>query len=291
MFLAALFHRAMEGKSPLASYLELAMRLAESEENIRIQQQISTSIIATVDVMQRLRPETDFALASLLPMLEEQSLRQAATASASDLKRTWFNTFVAIASTEAGLSTMRGLLDGTQHVQGLPMSADLRWMLLINLARHGQPDMDALLVAEGATDDSDFGVKSALTASAARPDRAQKGHWLAELQSPESLTGLARQRAVMAGLFPSSQTSLQFTMLDEILTSLPKLSHTVDPYFMSSYVKLLLQPMCLPESVAMMQKTLDENAVQLDSTALRFLREAHQADAECLALRSAQGSP
>jgi hypothetical protein len=148
-----------------------------------------------------------------------------------------------------------------------------------------------LLAAERATDDSDFGVKNALTADAARPDHAQKVHWLAELQSHETLTGLARQRAVMAGLFPSSQTSLQFTMLDEILASLPMLSHAVDPYFMSSYVQLLLQPMCLPESVAMMQKTLDENAVRLDSTALRFLREAQQADAECLALRSTQGGP
>jgi aminopeptidase N len=291
MFLAALFHRAMKGKIPLSSYLELAMRLAESEENIRMQQQISTSIVATVEMMQRLRPETDFALASLIPALEEQSLRQAATASTGDLKRTWFNTFLAIASTETGLSTLRGLLDGTQHIPGLPLSADLRWKMLISLMRSGQPDADALLAAERATDDSDFGVKNALTADAARPDHAQKAHWLAELQSHETLTGLARQRAVMAGLFPSSQTSLQFTMLDEILASLPMLSHAVDPYFMSSYVQLLLQPMCLPESVAMMQKTLDENAVRLDSTALRFLREAQQADAECLALRSTQGGP
>jgi hypothetical protein len=46
--------------------------------------------------------------------------------------------------------------------------------------------------------------------------------------------------------------------------------------------------MCLPESGALMQKALDEQADQLNSTALRFLREAHQADRECLALRSVQ---
>jgi aminopeptidase N len=145
-----------------------------------------------------------------------------------------------------------------------------------------------LLAAESAADVSDFGAKSKLTALAARPDRTQKQHWLNELQSPESLTGLSRQRAVLAGLFPANQTALQAEMLDEILPSLPLLSNTVDPYFMSSYVSLLLQPMCLPQSVAGMQATLDESAAQLDTTALRFLREAHQADSECLALRRAQ---
>ena len=288
MFLAALFQRAKEGKTPLARYLDHAMRLAEDEENIRVHQQISSSIIATIELMTRLRPETDEALATWLPMLEEQSLLHAAQASASDLKRAWFNTFLGVASSETGLSTIRELLNGTRQIPGLPISADIRWMLLVKLARHGALDIDALLEAELASDDSDFGVKSALTARAARPDKAQKKKWLAELQHPEILTGLSRQRAVMEGMFPPNQTSLQLEMLGGILASLPGLSHTADPYFMSSYVTLLLQPMCVPDSVAMMRNALDENADQLDSTALRFLREAQQADTECLGLRSAQ---
>jgi hypothetical protein len=74
---------------------------------------------------------------------------------------------------------------------------------------------------------------------------ARKEHWLAELQSPESLTGLARQRAVMGGLFPAAQTGLQVGLLDDILAPLPQLSHRVDPYFISSYVSLL-QPSSHP---------------------------------------------
>jgi hypothetical protein len=109
---------------------------------------------------------------------------------------------------------------------------------------------------------------------------------LSELQHPETLTGLARQRAVMAGMFPSNQTALQLELLGQVLDALPELSETTDPYFMSSYAGVLLTPMCFPESGALMQKALDEHADQLNSTALRFLREAHQADRECLALRS-----
>jgi len=288
IFLAALQHRAMQGKTPLATYLEQAVQLAEKEENIRIQQQISSSVMGTVQLMQRLRPETDAALDYWLPLLEEQSLRQAGLASGGDLKRIWFNTFLGVVSSEAGLTAIRELLDGTRNIPGLVLSPDLRWRLLIRLARGGKPDVDALLAAEAAADDSDYGMKSALTAKAARPDSEQKKRWLAELQKPESLTGLARQRAVMSGMFPPGQEALHLSLLEEILQSLPRLSHRVDPYFMSSYVGYLLQPVCRPESVAMMQKTLDEHADELDSTALRFLREAHQADADCLALRQVQ---
>ncbi len=288
MFLSALYHAAMEGRTPLASYLEKAMQLAKQEGNIRIQQQISNSVIATVHLMQRLRPETDEALATWLPVLEKQSLHQAINASTGDLKRIGFNTFLNIASTENALNSMRKLLDGAMDIPGLPITADLRWKILVGLAASNQPDIDALLMAESKADDSDFGVKSNLTALAARPQLAQKQRWLTELQSRESLKGLSRQRAVLGGMFPSNQTALQTQMLDDILQSLPELSHVVDPYFMTSYVRLLLQPMCLPQTVRKMQTTLDESSAQLDSTALRFLREAHQADSECSTLRKAQ---
>jgi hypothetical protein len=96
----------------------------------------------------------------------------------------------------------------------------------------------------------------------------------------------------MAGLFPANQTALQLESLDQVLEALPELSKTADPYFLSSYTSVLLTPMCRPESVAQLQSALDDSmngrADRLNSTALRFLREAHQADRECLALRPAQ---
>ena len=92
----------------------------------------------------------------------------------------------------------------------------------------------------------------------------------------------------MAELFPATQTQLQLEFLDEILAALPALAGHGDPYFLSSYAQTLLKPICLPESVGLMQAALDDYAAQLDATTLRFLREAHQADSECLALRERQ---
>lgn len=288
IFLQALFDEAMAGNVPLGDYIVQAMRLAESEKNIRVQQQLSSSIVDTIRLMQRLRPETDRALARLVPALEEQALKHAVNATTLDLKRNWFNTYTGIVSTEAGLAMVRKLLDGTTKIPGLPISADIRWRLLVILSGNGASDTAALLGAEQVTDVSDFGVKSALGVSAAMPDLAVKAKWLTELVNPETLTGLARQRAVMAEIFPPNQTMLQIEFLEQVLDSLPQLSETRDPYFMSSYASELLAPMCLPESTALMQVALDEQADQLNSTALRFLREAHQADRDCHLLRKVQ---
>jgi aminopeptidase N len=292
MFLAALFDRAMSGEMPVADYVDHAMHLAKSETNIRVQQQLSGSIVAAVDAMQRLKPETNAALARLIPMLEELSVEQAGSSATDDLKRTWFNSWLGVVSSEEGLETVRDLLDGSTRVPGIEMSADLRWQLLTILSAAGATGAEEMLALERSSDTSDFGAKSALTAAAARPDPANKAAWLSELQNPETVTGLSRQRAVMAGLFPANQTALQLESLNQVLETLPELSKTADPYFLSSYTSVLLTPMCRSESVAQLQSALDDSmnrrADRLNSTALRFLREAHQADRECLALRAVQ---
>ena len=69
-----------------------------------------------------------------------------------------------------------------------------------------------------------------------------------------------------------------------ILQSLPALSER-DPYFQSSYVSGLLQPVCTVDSVAAIATALENGG--LSSTSELFLREAHQADAECVELRTA----
>ena len=122
MFLAALFDRARAGDMPLADYVRQAMRLAQDEQNIRVQQQISTSVVTTVNLMQRLRPQTDTALATILPDLEQQSLDFAVRATTDDLRRNWFNTFIGVVSTPTGLEAVRAFLNGSKRIPGLEVS-------------------------------------------------------------------------------------------------------------------------------------------------------------------------
>ncbi len=288
MFLAALLDKAMSGDMPVADYVRHALRLAETEENMRVLEQITSSLVEAAGMMKRLRPETDKVLPRLLDDIEALGLRRSHFAETQDLKRMWLNMFLNVVASDAGLGTARAILDGRAEIDGIEISPEIRWRLLTILSRHGAPDILELLEEELSHDPSDFGERQALSVRAAVPDAAVKERWLAELQNSQSTTGLARQRAVMAQLFPATQTELQLGQLEKILGALPEMSHDVDPYFLSSYTFSLLQPMCQPQSTALMQAALDDYAEQLNPTTLRFLREAHQADKACLSLRATQ---
>jgi aminopeptidase N len=288
MFLAALLDKAMSGDMPVADYIRQALRLADTEQNMRVLEQITSSLVEAAGMMQRLRPETDRALPPLLDEIESLGLRRSHFAETQDLKRMWLNMFLNVVSSDTGLGTTRAILVGKAEIDGIEISPDIRWRLLTILSRHGAPDTLELLEAELSRDPSDFGERQALSVRAATPDAAVKERWLTELQNPRSTTGLARQRAVMAQLFPATQTDLQLGLLDNILGALPEMSRNVDRYFLASYTFSLLQPMCQPRSTALMRAALDDYAEQLNPTTLRFLREAHQADEACLSLRATQ---
>jgi len=162
------------------------------------------------------------------------------------------------------------------------LSEDLRWRVIITLSALGAAGTEQLISSEAERDPSDQGEKYRIAANAAQPQAIIKEQWLIELVNPESEFGLAKQRAAIASLFPNKQTALQAGQLQRILQSLPALSDA-DPYFISSYVSGLLKPVCTTQSVAAMAAALDAGGI--NSTTELFLREAHQADLECMGLR------
>ncbi len=288
MFLASLSDDVAAGGTPLAAFARQALRLAEIEQNYRVLEQISASLVEAVDMMQRLRPETDEVLPRLIDDIEQFALRKARLAETQDVKQLWFDIFLQVVSSEAGLATARALFDGAVDIDGIEISPEIRWWILTILSRHDAKDVAELFAAEIERDPSDFGQRGLLSAQAAAPDLANKEKWVTELQAPQELTSFARQEAVIFNLFPATQTEQQLQVLEKILGSLPEMSKDADSYFLTSYATALLAPMCRPESSALMQATLDEYGDQLNPTATRFLREAHQADVECHALRAAQ---
>jgi aminopeptidase N len=290
MFLRALFDKANAGHMSFADYIRQTVRLAETEQNFRVLEQITASLTNSILRMQRLKPETAKELPRLLDDVEVLGLKRAHFAESLDLKNLWFNLFTGVASSHAALGTSRAMLDGKTDVEGLETSQDIRWRLLIILSRHNAPGITDLLEAEIKNDPSDRGRRNLLSAQAAKPNVENKEHWIDDLQSssPTTLTNLARQRAVMAQLFPATQTDLQLELLTKILSALPQMSREADSYFLSSYATTLLTPMCKEESSALMQATLHEFGDQLNPTALRFLREAHETDVNCQALRAVQ---
>ena len=126
----------------------------------------------------------------------ERSARVAATADAlwglaqqaeagSDAQLQFLESFAALASTDAHVTAMRGLLDGSAPLKGREIDTDLRWTLVIALAANGALD-EAGIDAELAKDDTQSGRKSALTAKAAIPTaEAKKQAWASTVESDE----------------------------------------------------------------------------------------------------------
>jgi hypothetical protein len=85
----------------------------------------------------------------------------------------------------------------------------------------------------------------------------------------------------MSTLFPSHQKELQRSLLEDLLEPLPGMSVAREPFFLSSYTRLLLSGTCRPETVRRLERSIDENR-GLNATVERFLRETHEEDARCV---------
>jgi aminopeptidase N len=119
MFLAGLADKAAAGSTSMAAFVRQVLRLAETEQDFRVLEQISASLVSAMDMMQRLRPETDNVLPPLLRDIERLTLEKAHFADTQDVKQLWFNTFLEVVASDAGLGTAGALLDGTAEIDGI----------------------------------------------------------------------------------------------------------------------------------------------------------------------------
>ena len=282
MMLDSLYSLSRSGRMPIRDYVILAVKEMQQESNIRVLAQLTGSISSSIDLLYRLRPQSVTALAEVLSVVEEDSWQRLTTEADPDRASLWFNLLLDSSSGVVTQDRLRSLLAGNVSLPAVQLSEDLRWNILISLSTLGISDYDLLLNTERERDPSDQGQKYAIAADASRPEAPIKAFWLKQVADQESDLGLAKQRYAIDALFPANQTGLQAELLDSVLQSLPGLSDR-DPYFVSSYVSGLLRPVCTEESVEAIAAALERGG--LNTTSELFLREAHQADAECLALR------
>jgi aminopeptidase N len=283
VLIRSLYDMSHTGRMPIEDYVTLALAESQAETNLRVLAQLTGSMSSSIDLLYRLRPGSEAALAQTLPTLEEAAWTWVNNEADPDRARLWFDLLLRASASPTAQDRLRSLLDETVSLPAVPMSQNLRWRVVIALAGLGVPEAESLIADEQERDPSDLGEKMAIAADAVRPLADTKQRWIREITSPESGLGLSRQRFAIFSLFPARQSDLQAEQLDRILESLPALSGR-DPYFVSSYVSGLLRPVCTHESTAAMGAALDAGG--LNSTSELFLREALQADEECLALRS-----
>ncbi|MGH3363614.1 MAG: M1 family metallopeptidase, partial [Nocardioidaceae bacterium] len=105
---------------------------------------------------------------------ESGLLELARTADAgSDLQLAFVRALAEVARSDESLTLLRGLLAGSESLDGLVVDTDLRWMLLTGLCRAGQAD-DAMVDVELEHDNTISGKESAAAARAAMPTAEAK---------------------------------------------------------------------------------------------------------------------
>jgi aminopeptidase N len=190
----ALWNSARDAESPAARYVDAVQSFGPAEAGIGVLLNVLENAGTAVE---RFTPtaQRDTVRSGFLAAADKQL---ALAAPGSDHQLAWARTLASVSRQDAALlPRLKGLLDGTEQVEGLAVDAELRWTLLHALAANGQATL-AELDAELERDRTASGKAGHATAAAARPDAEVKAAvWEAAVQG----TGLSNQilSATIAG--------------------------------------------------------------------------------------------
>jgi aminopeptidase N len=123
----------------------------------------------------------------------------------SDVQLAFAQSLASVATSDADLALLSGLLDGSATIDGLAVDTDLRWQLLHRLVSRGVAGQDAI-DAEHDRDRTDAGERHALNCQAAIPDpQAKEAAWS---QIVAGDLPNASFRAVLGGFYAADQDEL-----------------------------------------------------------------------------------
>ncbi|MFE0100358.1 aminopeptidase N [Streptomyces sp. NPDC059009] len=198
----ALWNLTRDGLMPARDFIGLVLRFAGRESGIGVLQMLHTwatsALVHYAAPGRREQGGRDLAEGAL------RELRIAEPGSQHQL--TWARFFASVASSDADLQLLQGLLDGTAKIDGLDVDQELRWAFLSPLAAHGAADEEAL-AAELARDDTASGKRHQVRCLAARPSAAVKAQAWASVVESDALSN-ALVEATIAGFQQPSQREL-----------------------------------------------------------------------------------
>jgi aminopeptidase N len=279
-----------EQRVALPDYLDALLTNAPLEPEYNLVRQALMGIDAGQDMLQTYGPANaatrKYAAATSRRMEDTLWAGMLANAGERDKAKYWFNTYVGVASTQAGLANLRAVLDGKARADGVEIDQELRWSIVERLNRFDAPGSEALIAAELARDGSESGQLSAIAAAAGRPDPKAKAEWLAKIQAlPTKELPYAKLRVAMRSLFPAGQEALAEASTEQRLATLAKIEASADRVFMRSYGGNMLAGTCTAASVARLQKA-SQSTAGLSEGVRRDLLSALEDDQRCLANRA-----
>ncbi|GAA2918108.1 aminopeptidase N [Streptomyces mexicanus] len=199
---SALWNLTRDALLPARAFIDLVLRFAGRETDIGVLQMLHAwAQSALVHYVAPAWRETGGRALAEGALAE---LRQAEPGSEHQLA--WARFFASVASAPADLDLLKGLLEGTEEIDGLDVDQELRWAFLEPLAAHGVAD-ETVLAEELARDDTASGKRHQVRCLAARPSAAVKAQAWAQVVESDALSN-ALVEATIAGFDQSSQREL-----------------------------------------------------------------------------------
>ncbi|MFF2202061.1 aminopeptidase N [Streptomyces sp. NPDC058145] len=199
---SALWNLTRDALLPARDFIGLVLRFAGRESDIGVLQMLhawaNSALVHYAAPAWRATGER---------LVAEGALRELRAAEpGGEHQLAWARFFATVTSAEADLALLKGLLDGTETVDGLAVDQELRWAFLEPLAAHGVAD-EAVLAAELARDDTASGKRHQVRCLAARPSAAVKAQAWARVVESDALSN-ALVEATIAGFGLPSQREL-----------------------------------------------------------------------------------
>ncbi|MCC3768852.1 aminopeptidase N [Streptomyces sp. UNOC14_S4] len=199
---SALWNLTRDGLMPARDFVDLVERFAGAETEVGVLQMVQSW--AQSALVHYAAPDWRAAGGRGLAASALRELRLAEPGSGHQLA--WARCFAQLASEEADLQLLRGLLDGTGKIDGLDVDQELRWAFLGTLAAEGAAD-EAAIGAELARDNTASGKRHQVRCLAARPSAEVKAEaWAAVVDSDALSNALAE--ATIAGWNQAGQREL-----------------------------------------------------------------------------------
>ncbi|MFF4949801.1 aminopeptidase N [Streptomyces chattanoogensis] len=199
---ASAWDMTRDGELATRDYLSLVLSGIGKESDIGVVQSLHRQVKLAIDLY-----ADPAARDALLTQWTDATLVQLSIAEpGSDHQLAWARAFAATARTPEQLDLLKGLLDGTQAIEGLAVDTELRWAFVERLAAVGSFD-EAEIAAEYERDRTAAGERHAATARAARPTEEAKAEAWASVVDSDKLPN-AVQEAVIGGFVQTDQREL-----------------------------------------------------------------------------------
>ena len=181
LVLGAAWDMTRDAETPARAFVELVLRAVATESDSTVLRLLLAQLSTTVR-MYVAREHREDVRAHVGECLHELAV---AAEPGSDRQLQLVTAFAAQATSPEQVAVVRGLLDGSQPLEGLAVDTDMRWSLLTSLVAAGGAG-EAEIEAELRRDPTADGQRDAAAARAAVPSAdAKQAAWNGVVESPD----------------------------------------------------------------------------------------------------------